>query len=218
MDIMSFLVYCFIVTHTPGPSNLVILSLGTTYGFRKTGNFIIGSAMSFTFLLLVSASLNRLILTFMPTIIPWLQIIGSLYILYLAYKMSGIKYVFDRKFQMREPSESKPNSQYIDSGSEGRPGAFEGFMMQLINPKVIMFTLTIYPSFILPYYSDTRVLLGFGLLIGCIGLSAYSLWGLMGSFAKNLFNRHQRLVNLVLAVFLVYSAYMVSGLSHVIGR
>ncbi|GIN93723.1 hypothetical protein J22TS1_47740 [Siminovitchia terrae] len=35
MDITSFIIYCFIVTFTPGPTNIVILSIVHNYGSKK---------------------------------------------------------------------------------------------------------------------------------------------------------------------------------------
>lgn len=38
MDIASFIIYCFIVTFTPGPTNIVILSTVHNYGSKKQSN------------------------------------------------------------------------------------------------------------------------------------------------------------------------------------
>jgi len=39
MDITSFLLYCFIITATPGPTNVVILSTTQNYGIKKGLHF-----------------------------------------------------------------------------------------------------------------------------------------------------------------------------------
>lgn len=47
-----------------------------------------------------------------------------------------------------------------------------GFLMQFINPKVVLFTMTVIPSFILPYYTAPSMLTLF--VICAIVLFSYS--------------------------------------------
>ncbi|MGE7111549.1 hypothetical protein [Lysinibacillus sp. NPDC047702] len=39
MNITSFLLYCFIITVTPGPTNIVILSTTQHYGIKRGLHF-----------------------------------------------------------------------------------------------------------------------------------------------------------------------------------
>ena len=78
--------------------------------------------------------------------------------------------------------------------------------MQFINPKVIIFSLTMISTFITPYYSEPLVLAGFVILQATMGFVATCSWGLFGSLFNQLFVRHARLMNTVLAVLLAGSA------------
>lgn len=60
MNITSFLIYCIIVTFTPGPTNIVILSAAQNFGTKKTMEYVYGATIGFGLLLATSALLNLL--------------------------------------------------------------------------------------------------------------------------------------------------------------
>lgn len=192
MNFFSFMLYCIIVTFTPGPSNIMILSTVHNYGKDKAIEFVIGSAFGFSLMVGLSAILNTLLVAVIPKIIGVMQIIGSLYMLYLAYKI----YHMD--------ATSTENSKIVSVKS--------GFIMQLINPKVILFTMTVIPSFVLPYYHTGPQIIGFALLISAIGCAAFSSWIAFGMLIQKHLEKHRKLANTLMALFLVYSAIMVSGI------
>lgn len=47
MNITSFLIYCFIVTFTPGPTNIVILSTVHNFGTKKAMHYTYGATIAF---------------------------------------------------------------------------------------------------------------------------------------------------------------------------
>lgn len=63
MNIMSFLLYCVVVTFTPGPSNIVILASVNQNGFKHALKFIAGSSLAFVLLIAASVTVNRELLT-----------------------------------------------------------------------------------------------------------------------------------------------------------
>ncbi len=191
MDIASFLIYCIIVTFTPGPTNIVILSVVNNYGGKKAMRFVGGAIAAFSILLAISAALNSILVALMPKILNIMQIIGSLYILYLA-------------FQIYRMDTSKGDKKQISS-------FMSGFIMQFVNPKVILFTMTVIPSFVMPYYTSPFMLSTFVLVIMVTGLIAMITWVLFGTVFKRFLHKYQKAVNIVMALFLVYSAVMVSG-------
>lgn len=133
MNITSFLIYSIIVTFTPGPTNIVILSTVHNFGTKKAMEYTYGATIAFGLLLVISAMLNTMLITIIPKILIVMQIIGSLYMFYLAYLI----------YKM-DTSKSTVN----------QTGTFmSGFLMQFLNPKVVLFTMTVIPGFILPYYT-----------------------------------------------------------------
>ncbi|WP_440111742.1 LysE family translocator [Paenibacillus sp. QZ-Y1] len=191
MNITSFLIYCIVVTFTPGPSNIVILSSTQKMGPRKTMPYVGGATLAFSLLLTASAFLNQLLAGVLPGILKVMQIVGGLYMVYLAYQI------------------------YKMGSTEAAPkqvtGFLNGLVMQFVNPKVVLFTFTVIPSYVLPYYPSTFSSFLFVLLITFIGFLAYSSWVVFGTVFRTLLNRHQKLLSILMALFLLYSAIIVSG-------
>ncbi|WP_340003963.1 LysE family transporter [Paenibacillus sp. FSL K6-0276] len=90
MNIISFLIYCVVATFTPGPANIVILSSAQHSGAKKSMSYVYGATMAFGLLLILSTLLNRVLVEVIPNILIIMQVIGSLYMLYLAYKIFKI--------------------------------------------------------------------------------------------------------------------------------
>ncbi|WP_407305778.1 LysE family translocator [Desulfosporosinus sp. SB140] len=192
MNITSFLIYCIIVTFTPGPTNIVILSSVQNFGAKKTMKYVYGATIAFGILLAVSAILNSALVTVVPKILSIMRIIGSFYMLYLAYQI----YKMD-----------------VSGATVNQPVNFvSGLLMQFINPKVILFTMTVIPSFVIPYYKSSLTLSIVVAVVTIIGFSAFVTWVLFGAIFKRFLQKYQRASNTIMALFLVYSAMMVSGI------
>lgn len=192
MNLASFLIYCIVVTFTPGPSNIVILSSTQIVGARKTMRYVWGATLAFGLLLTASAFLNQLLAGVLPGILKVMQIVGGLYMVYLAYQIYKMSTTEDAPKQVT--------------------GFWNGFIMQFVNPKVVLFTFTVIPSYVLPFYQSSFSSFLFVLLITFIGFLAYSSWVVFGTVFRTLLNRHQKLLSILMALFLLYSAIIVSGL------
>ena len=190
MNIASLILYCFIVTFSPGPTNIVILSTTHHYGTKKAMQYTYGATVAFGNLLLLSVLLNSLLVTIIPKILVVMQLIGSLYMLYLAY-------------QVYKMDVSKP--------MDNQTGSFwSGFAMQFINPKVVLFTMTVIPSFVMPYYTDMSALIISVILITIIGFLAFLTWVLFGTLFRDFLQKHKKAVNVAMALFLVYAAVIIN--------
>jgi cysteine/O-acetylserine efflux protein len=189
MNITSFLIYCFIVTFTPGPTNIVILSTVHSFGTKKAMEYTYGATIAFGILLVISAMMNTVLIGIIPKILIVMQIIGSLYMFYLAYKIC-------------KRDSSKP--------AVNETGTFRsGFLMQFLNPKVVLFTMTVIPSFIMPHYTAMPAVTIGVLVITLIGFLAFFTWVLFGTIFKQFLQNHSKIVNVVMALFLAYSAVMI---------
>lgn len=189
MNITSFLIYCFIVTFTPGPTNIVILSTVHNMGTKKAMEYTYGATIAFGSLLVISAILNTMLITIIPKILIVMQIIGSIYMFYLAY-------------QIYKADTSKP--------TVNQSGTFiSGFLMQFLNPKVVLFTMTVIPSFVIPYYTAIPALTISVIAVTVIGFLAFITWVLFGTIFKELLQKHDKIVNVLMALFLAYSGIMI---------
>jgi len=98
----------------------------------------------------------------------------------------------------------------ISSDDDNKSGNFKsGFLMQFLNPKVVLFTMTVFPSFVLPYYESFFALLLSVLAITIIGFIAFLLWVLFGAIFKQFLQNHKKVVNVFMAFCLIYAAIMI---------
>lgn len=186
MNFISFLLYCFIVTFTPGPTNIVILSTVQKFGTKKAMEYTYGATIAFGLLLVISAILNTMLITIMPKILIVMQIIGSFYMLYLA-------------FQIYKMDKSKPTVSQTAT-------FMSGFIMQFLNPKVLVFTMTVIPGFIMPYYFTMSAVTTSVIVITLVGYLAFATWVLFGTIFKDFLQVHKKIVNIMMALFLAYAA------------
>ncbi|AOZ91224.1 LysE family translocator [Paenibacillus crassostreae] len=192
MNLTSFLIYCVVVTITPGPTNIVILSSVQHFGARKTMQYVYGATIAFGLLLATSSILNRILVEIIPNILSIMRIIGGFYMLYLAYQI----------YQMGS-TETKNH----------QPANFvSGLLMQFVNPKVLLFTVTVIPSYVLPYYTSSLASFLFVIIISVIGFLAFTTWVIFGTIFRSYLQNHQKVINVLMALFLVYSAILVSGI------
>lgn len=192
MNIVFFLLYCCLMIVTPGPTNIMILSTVHNYGVKKALEFSIGASFAFFILLSISGIFNSLLMNYLPNIIVILQVVGAMYMLYLAYQIFKIN------------NTSKKQNQFSSFKT--------GFFMQFVNPKPVLFTLTVFPSFILPYYTSFWHLTLFVLLITIIACVAFLSWILFGKVLKSFLDKYNKLVNNIMAIFLIVCAVVISGI------
>lgn len=191
----AFLGYMIAVTFTPGPNNILVMTNAGTYGFRKTINYMIGGALGVLIIIAASLYFNLLLFHVIPTIKPVMGILGAAYMTYLALRI------------MR----SKPPK----DGAVGDPLRFQaGFILQFLNPKLLIFAVTATSNFVVPYF-EVPYFLPFTLLITAIFVLSWVVWSLFGAVFKQFLNRHYRPFNIAMGLILLYSAVSISGLSQI---
>ncbi|WP_353119506.1 LysE family translocator [Nitratidesulfovibrio sp.] len=226
MSLLSLLLYCVVVTFTPGPTNIVILSIAQGEGTRRALVFSAGAAAAFALMLAASAALNSLLAELLPLAQPVLQLVGGAYMLYLAWKVYGMDVGPDVGPGVGDASAGA-------TGDGAAPGALAvhgaatrsdqalfvtGFLMQFVNPKVVMFTLTVMPSFVaLAQGSRGGVAAGVA-AVSVIGWAAFAAWVGFGALLRRFLSAYRRVVNVLMALFLVYCAVAMSGVQQVLAH
>ncbi|MFW5498796.1 MULTISPECIES: LysE family transporter [unclassified Maridesulfovibrio] len=195
MNILAFLAYSIVVTFTPGPSNIVIFSTAQNHGYKKALEFVAGATLAFGILLSLSAALNSYLFNMMPQVQTVMAVIGTSYMLYLAWKILHMD----------------------DGGNSKKSGGFmTGFTMQFINPKVVLFTLTVIGSFVIPAFSDPLDIALYVLILTFIGFCAYSSWVVLGTLFRRYLRPYQKQANMILALTMIYCAWSISGLQNLL--
>jgi len=187
-NIGAFISYVLITTFTPGPNNLMSMSNASRYGVRKSIHFNFGVFAGFFTLLMLSNLFSATLYRVIPAIKPIMTLLGATYILYLAYKIYT----------------SKPKE---NGDTTSRTTKFStGLLLQFVNIKGIIYSITTASTFIIPYYNSILVFLFFSLSLATIALISTVSWAFFGSFFQKFMNEHYKIVNTVMALLLVYTA------------
>ncbi|EON72025.1 LysE family transporter [Lysinibacillus sphaericus] len=191
MPLFSFLLFVFITSFTPGPNNIMAMAYANKHGLKKTLPFCLGVGIGFFVITLLCSLFNIALTNVMPIIEHPLTIFGVCYMLYLAYKILASK----------------------DSGNENTEITnnllLMAMLLQFVNPKGILFGITVVATFILPYYSSYLSYFLFSLFLGMVGMMSTYSWGLFGSAFQKLLLQYRRQFNIVMAILLVYSAFSI---------
>jgi len=89
--LLAFVVFAAVMFFTPGPNNVMLLSSGLTYGFRRTLPHIAGIVIGMAFMIsAVGVGLGTILVAY-PVLQTILKYAGSAYLIYLAavIAMSG---------------------------------------------------------------------------------------------------------------------------------
>ncbi|SHM59361.1 LysE family translocator [Fibrobacter sp. UWB7] len=148
---LEFFIAALVIGIAPGPDNLFVLAQSATYGARLGFCIILGLCTGIAIhTCLLVAGVSALIAA-SPTAFFVIQCLGAAYLLYLAYKSFGVKagvVRVDSCHPERSVTESKDPVKSSDAIS-GVPSArslyMRGIIMNLTNPKVILFVLSLIP-------------------------------------------------------------------------
>ena len=191
--LIAFVMFATVMFFTPGPNNIMLLSSGLTYGFRRTLPHVAGIVIGFAFMVgAVGLGLGTIFITY-PVLQTILKYAGVAYLVYLAavIAMSG------------------PVTP--DQDNRRGPMTFWGAaMFQWINVKgwvMVIGTITAYAGIAsFPWNITIQVMLS--LLLGALSCSA---WALFGSALRPILTSAKavRAFNIVMAVLLLASLFPV---------
>jgi len=163
---ISFIIATAIVTILPGPTMLLIMSHAMTYGSKKTLNTVSGVILADCILLLLSLMGIGIVLYSSAVAFNTMKWFGVVYLIYLGIKQYQIKAI---ESNVTVTAEKDKNGKHM---------FLEGFLVTVLNPKLIGFFLAFLPQFISqesPMSGQLIVLIPTFLLIVFIVLCGYFL-------------------------------------------
>jgi threonine/homoserine/homoserine lactone efflux protein len=174
---------------TPGPNNIMLTASGVNFGFARSLPHITGVVVGFAVLLASACAGLGLILAAYPAVHVVLKVVGTAYMLWLAWKIANA---------------GTPQSE-ADGG--GRPLTFfQAAAFQWVNPKGVLASVGGVALFLRPQsaVADTALILGiftFATVIAAV------IWTGFGTLVSRLLRdpRHARIFNIVMALLLVAS-------------
>lgn len=192
-SITAFLAYVFTVSFTPGPNTIMSMVNGSKFGYKKSFKFLLGISSGFFILMILSSYFNLILFNVIPKIKFFMSILGAVYMTYLAIKI------------MKSKDTSKTND--LDDNKTLKLNSFiNGFTMQFVNPKAILYGITVISNFIIPYYNSNTALILFSLLLTLLGFMATSSWALFGSIFNKFLSEYRKPFNIAMGLLLIYSA------------
>jgi threonine/homoserine/homoserine lactone efflux protein len=191
--LFAFLVFVAVMFFTPGPNNIMLLSSGLTYGFRRTLPHMAGGTFGGVFMIgAAGLGLGAVFIAY-PGLKTILKYAGAAYLIYLAVgiAMSG--------------------ATKVDQDNRRGPMTFWGAaVFPWINVKAwvtVIGTITAYAA-IAAFPWNIVIQTGTTLLMGIL---ATTTWALFGSSLRPILTspRKVRAFNIVMALLLLASLYPV---------
>ncbi len=137
-ELIVFMIAAFGLVITPGPNMIYLISRSITQGKKSGIISLLGVICGFLFHITMVAFGLTAILFAVPFTFSILKISGALYLLYMAYNAvkPGSSNVFETKNDIEH---DKPSRLFM-----------MGFLTNVLNPKMAVFYLSLFPQFIRP--------------------------------------------------------------------
>jgi threonine/homoserine/homoserine lactone efflux protein len=173
---------------SPGPATLGLAGVGATYGIRGGVHFLGGILVGLCAVILGATLGLATLFTSFPGGRIFVQVIGGLYICYIAIKIATAPHVADSVAVARE-----------------RPGFRDGFILNLLNPKAYAVFFALFSQFLLPISSVAGAFVTTALVCFAVAVVVDSIWLSFGSVIRPLFKqpRQARFVRVLFAVLMV---------------
>jgi len=189
MEILSLLLFTFSSTITPGPNNIMMFSSGLNYGVRRSLPHFFGIFVGFP-LMVVAVGLGvAFLFERLPLLHVFLKIIGSLYLLYLAFKIATAK-------------------TGIENRDSSKPLTFvQAALFQWVNPKAWILALSSVATFTIIQGNLFSAVLIIAAAFMLATLPCVGFWLCSGHFAKRFVKSNSALMffNWAMALLLVLS-------------
>ena len=164
-EILSIALFWFVAAFTPGPNNVVASYSGFNFGITKTIPLILGVTLGFTSLIffLTIGLIN--VFKIFPILQNILKYLGTLFLLYLAYKIS---------FSKSSKEEEKKNPVTF----------FDTYFFQFLNPKGVLFGIIIVSTYLELGENYLSYAIQIVLLAFIFSSTSITLWTFIGKFLR----------------------------------
>lgn len=192
--LIDFSLITMVVMFTPGPNNIMLMNTSLSFGYRKAIPAALGVLSGTIILFHILAYALGSLFEVIRFIQPFIGLLGSSYLLYLAYRL------YSSQAGKKEEDEQGGKSQAI--------GYFSVFIFQFINPKAIIGYITIISAFLnysSNYLLSLAPLVAINIALGAISVS---IWMFFGSLLNRLIHdpRKLKLLNTLMAFVLAVLA------------
>lgn len=159
---MAFMLFAVSISIVPGAGNIALLGLSSRYGFSATIPFMFGCAVG-VIILLVGSSVGLVgLFSLYPELYTVMKWLGAAYLLYMAWGIA--------------------NSTLETNSTVKKSGFASGVLVQILNPKSWVASLTVFSQFISPnesYLIQAVIIISGMVITGVIGMAMWAYFGTM---------------------------------------
>ncbi|WP_044273478.1 LysE family translocator [Pseudomonas fluorescens] len=188
---VPFMLFAFVASITPGPTNILVLSNNARYGFKAALPIILGACVGASAIVLLVGSGVGQSLVQLPKVQTAMQWAGVTWLSYLAWQI------------FRAPAQA------ISADDRQKPlGLLGAAALQLINPKTWMMALAVVSVF--ADQGGQRQVAYLSLMFFLIALPCLGAWALLGAGSSRLLRSPSTLqaFNRIMALLLLGSAWL----------
>ncbi|WP_028021563.1 LysE family translocator [Enterovibrio calviensis] len=191
--ILAMATFAFVGAVTPGPVNILATSTAVNAGVLEAAKHVLGASLAYAFVVYCSGSVMHSLLAVLPKLEGIMQVSGSLYLFYLAYKIF-----------------SAPVTSMATAHSM-RSGLWTGSLTQLLNPKAWLVAMSGISLFVVGRGDEGLYLLIFTSVSLVLCLIGVGVWAVLGTvLATRLENpKQQRAFNRIMGGLLAVSVVMI---------
>ena len=164
-QLVSLILFGIAASFSPGPNNILTSYSAYNFGFKKTIPTIVGVVTGWTLLSILLILGSTVIFTKFENLQITIKILGSIYLIFLAYKISFAETKSEKKVR-------KPVT-FINT-----------FFFQFVNPKSIIAGSTAVSLFIDTQSDYLRDSIIFVIVMFVAAVGSQSAWCLMGTYLR----------------------------------
>lgn len=165
---ISLITAAALLLGSPGPVPLALAATGATFGVKKGGPFLFGILLGLSFAIVGAIAGLAALFSSFPNLKFTGQIIGTMYIAYIAFKIATAPIV-------------------SNNSTAFAPSFKDGLILNLLNPKAYAAFLAIFSQFLLPFENSTIGYLVTGMTCFLIATVVDVLWLYFGGVLKPIF-------------------------------
>nr|WP_198982677.1 LysE family translocator [Herbaspirillum sp. ASV7] len=189
-ELLPLMSYCFVMSVTPGPNNVMLATTGANFGYRGALPVILGIQVGiFVQTMLMCVGLGSVFIAY-PMTQQLLRIAGALYLVLLAWKLAA--------------------ASVTGTGAPKAVTFAQAVLFQALNPKSWLKAVTMASVFMPSQGNMLASALLLSVIGTVVGMPCNTLWALFGVSIRNVLKapRNQRIFNLLMGSILVVLSVM----------
>ncbi|WP_053135141.1 LysE family translocator [Pseudomonas sp. MIACH] len=191
--LLPFLLFAFIASITPGPTNILVLSNSARYGLRAALPIILGACAGAAGIVLAVGSGLGESLIHLPRVQTAMQWVGVTWLSYLAWQIF-----------------SAPARAVETDTAHRRLGMIGAAGLQLVNPKTWMMALAVVSVFAGQGEGRQAHVLSLSIVFFLVSLPCLGVWAVLGAGSGRMLAsaRAMQRLNQVMAILLLVAAWI----------